>query len=58
MSSRTGQVANGKGKDGGEAMKEAGYQALIVKFSDPITALDCFIDNAEAWEFATLKGWI
>lgn len=40
MSSRTGQVANGKGKEGGEAMNEAGYQTLIVKFSEPITALD------------------
>ena len=36
MSSRTGQVANGKGKEGGEAMNEAGYQTLIVKFSEPI----------------------
>ena len=40
MSSRTGQVANGKGKEGGQAMNEAGYQTLIVKFSEPITVLD------------------
>ena len=49
MSSRTGQVANGKGKEGGEAMNEAGYQTLIVKFS---------FDDAEAWGVDTLKGWI
>ena len=49
MSSRTGQVANGKGKEGGEAMNEAGYQTLIVKFSEPITALDGIFDDAEAW---------
>ena len=48
MSSRTGQVANGKGKEGGEAMNEAGYQTLIVKFSEPITALDGIFDDAEA----------
>ncbi len=58
MSSRTGQVANGKGKEGGEAMNEAGYQTLIVKFSEPITALDGIFDDAEAWGVDTLKGWI
>ena len=58
MSSRTGQVANGKGKEGGEAMNEAGYQTLIVKFSEPITALDGIFDDAEAWGVETLKGWI
>lgn len=56
MSSRTGQVANGKGKEGGEAMNEAGYQTLIVKFSEPITALDGIFDDAEAWGTDTLKG--
>jgi len=56
MSSRTGQVANGKGKEGGEAMNEAGYQTLIVKFSEPITALDGIFDDAEAWGVDTLKG--
>ena len=58
MSSRTGQVANGKGKEGGEAMNEAGYQTLIVKFSEPITVLDGMFDDAEAWGVDTLKGWI
>ena len=58
MSSRTGQVADGKGKEGGEAMNEAGYQTLIVKFSEPITALDGIFDDAEAWGVDTLKGWI
>lgn len=50
MSSRTGQVANGKGKEGEQAMNEAGYQTLIVKFSEPITALDGIFDDAEAWD--------
>ena len=46
------------GKEGGEAMNEAGYQTLIVKFSEPITALDGIFDDAEAWGVDTLKGWI
>ena len=50
MSSRTGQVANGKGKEGGEAMNEAGYQTLIVKFSEPITALDGIFDEPKRGE--------
>ena len=58
MSSRTGQVANGKGKEGEQAMNEAGYQTLIVKFSEPITALDGIFDDAEAWGVSTLKEWI
>lgn len=29
-------------------MNEATYQTLIVKFSDPITALDDMFDDAEA----------
>ena len=58
MSSRTGQVANGKGKEGEQAMNEAGYQTLIVKFSEPIAALDGIFDDAEAWGVDTLKGWI
>ena len=45
-------------KEGGEAMNEAGYQTLIVKFSEPITALDGIFDDAEAWGVDTLKGWI
>ena len=56
MSSRTGQVANGKGKEGGQAMNEAGYQTLIVKFSEPITVLDGMFDDAEAWGVDTLKA--
>ena len=39
-------------------MNEAGYQTLIVKFSEPITALDGIFDDAEAWGVDTLKGWI
>ena len=40
------------------ARNEAGYQTLIVKFSEPITALDGIFDDAEAWGVDTLKGWI
>lgn len=36
----------------------AAYQTLIVKFSEPITALDGIFDDAEAWGTDTLKGWI
>ena len=39
-------------------MNEAGYQTLIVKFSEPITVLDGMFDDAEAWGVDTLKGWI
>ncbi len=39
-------------------MNAAGYQTLIVKFSEPITALDGIFDDAEAWGTDTLKGWI
>ena len=31
---------------------------LIVKFSEPITALDGIFDDAQAWGTDTLKGWI
>uniref|UniRef100_UPI003FED8DA6 DUF6956 domain-containing protein n=1 Tax=Alistipes shahii TaxID=328814 RepID=UPI003FED8DA6 len=58
MPSRTGQVADGKGKKGGQAMNETAYQTLIVKFSEPITVLDGMFDDAEAWGADTLKGWI
>ena len=34
------------------------YQTLIVKFSEPITALDRMFDDVEAWGVDTLKGWI
>ena len=34
------------------------YQTLIVKFSEPITALDDIFDDAEAWGASTLKEWI
>lgn len=34
------------------------YQTLIVKFSEPITALDGIFDDAEAWGASTLKEWI
>ena len=56
MPSRTGQVADGKGKKGGQAMNEVAYQTLIVKFSEPIKALDGMFDDAEAWGVDTLKG--
>lgn len=36
----------------------AAYQTLIVKFSEPITALDGIFDDAEAWGAATLCEWI
>ena len=39
-------------------MNEAGYQTLIVKFSEPITVLAGMFDDAEAWGVDTLKGWI
>ena len=39
-------------------MNEASYQTLIIKFSEPITALDRMFDDAEAWGVDTLKGWI
>ena len=38
-------------------MNEAGYQTLIVKFSEPITILDGIFDDAEAWGVDTY-GWI
>ena len=58
MQNRTGQVADGKGKKGGQAMNEIAYQTLIVKFSEPITALDGMFYDTEAWGVDTLKGWI
>ena len=39
-------------------MNAADYQTLIVKFSEPITALDGMFDDTEAWGVDTLKGWI
>jgi hypothetical protein len=51
-------VADGKGRKGRQAMNETTYQTLIVKFSEPITALDGMFDDAEAWGVDTLKGWI
>ena len=39
-------------------MNEVAYQTLIVKFSEPIKALDGMVDDAEAWGVDTLKGWI
>lgn len=39
-------------------MNEAGYQTLIIKFSEPITALDGNFDDAETWGVDTLKEWI
>ena len=37
-------------------MNVAGYQTLIVRFSEPIKALDGIFDDAEAWGVDTLKG--
>ena len=37
-------------------MNEVAYQTLIVKFSEPIKALDGMFDDAEAWGVDTLKG--
>ncbi len=34
------------------------YQTLIVKFSEPITALDGIFDDTGGWGTDTLKGWI
>ena len=34
------------------------YQTLIVKFSEPITALDGIFDDAQAWGAATLCEWV
>ena len=34
------------------------YQTLIVKFSEPIKALDGIFDDAETGGTDTLKGWI
>ena len=42
---------------GGQGMNTT-YQTLIVKFSEPIKALDGIFDDAEAWGTDTLKGWI
>ena len=53
--SRTGQVADGKEGKGGQPMNTA-YQTLIVKFSEPITALDGIFDDAEAWGVTPSKG--
>ena len=39
-------------------MNEVAYQTLIVKFSEPIKALDGMFVDAEAWGVDTLKGWI
>lgn len=36
----------------------AAYQTLIVKFSEPISALDGIFDDAETWGAATLCEWI
>ena len=39
-------------------MNAAGYQTLIVKFSNPIKVLDEMFDDAEAWGVTTLCEWI
>ena len=42
---------------GGQGMNTT-YQTLIVKFCEPIKALDGIFDDAEAWGTDTLKGWL
>ena len=39
-------------------MNAAGYQTLIVKFSEPIKVLDEMFDDVEAWGASTLCEWI
>ena len=36
----------------------AGYETLIVTFSDPIKVLDNMFADADAWGTDTLKGWV
>ena len=36
----------------------AGYETLIVAFSDPIKVLDNMFADADAWGTDTLKGWV
>ena len=36
----------------------AGYDTLIVTFSDPIKVLDNMFSDADAWGTDTLKGWV
>lgn len=36
----------------------AGYDTLIVTFSDPICVLDRMFADADAWGTDTLKGWV
>ena len=43
-----------KAGKGGQPMNTT-YQTLIVKFSEPITALDGIFDEAQAWGTNTLK---
>ena len=35
----------------------AGYETLIVTFSDPIKVLDNMFADADAWGTDSLKGW-
>lgn len=57
MPNRKEQVAERKAGKGGQPMNTT-YQTLIVKFSEPIAALDGIFDDAQAWGTDTLKGWI
>jgi hypothetical protein len=36
----------------------AGYETLIVTFSDPIKVLDNMFADADAWGTDSLKGWV
>ncbi len=57
MPGSKGQVADSKAGKGGQTMN-ATYQTLIVKFKEPITALDGIFDDVQMWGTDTLKGWI
>lgn len=36
----------------------AGYDTLIITFSDPIKVLDYMFADADAWGTDSLKGWV
>ena len=56
MSGSKGQMVDRKTRKGGQSMNTT-YQTLIVKFKEPITALDGIFDDAQMWGTDTLKGW-
>lgn len=38
--------------------KKDEYETLIITFAEPISTLDSFFDDPEAWGVATLKKWV